>query len=81
MTTKIFIRLSDSSATYKVRHEIDGIYTALLVSKSYSLQHQYPNKMILIRSGDLWSSDCLQKIIGEQIGAQIVAQERLGKLN
>ena len=74
MTTKIFIRLDDSSATYKVKHEIDGIYTAILVSKSYSFLHRYPEKMILIRAGDHWATDCEEKIIGDTIGQKIVEQ-------
>jgi len=51
MAITVSIQLDDSSpAIYEVKHEIDGIYNAILVSKPDPLSYRYPEKIILIRS-------------------------------
>jgi hypothetical protein len=77
MAIRVFIHLEGSSAIYDVKHEIDGIYKAVLTSKPHQLPHLYPQKVILIRSGDKWTSDCPTKELVSKIGEKIEEQERL----
>jgi hypothetical protein len=75
MATKVFIHLDDSSAVYDVQHEIDGIYKAVLTSKPHRLSNLFPEKIILIRSGNKWTSDCRRNELVSKIGAKIEEQE------
>jgi hypothetical protein len=76
MAVRVFIHFDGSSATYEVKHEIDGIYKAVLTSKPHQFPHLYPEKVILIRSGDKWTSDCPIKEVVSKIGEKIEEQER-----
>lgn len=81
MILKVFIHLNGSSATYEVKHEIDGIYLATLLSKGVPISHQFPQKILLIKlRGDNWRSDCINKEIGLLIGQKIDEQERSPEL-
>lgn len=75
MTLTVSVQQDGSSATYEVKHEIDGIYKAKLISKHY-ISYRFPEKIILIRSVDSWASDCPTKIAGLKIGQKINEQER-----
>jgi hypothetical protein len=59
----------------EAKHEIEGIYKALLVNKTYT-PYRFPEKIIVIRSGDTWTSDSPSKIVGLKIGKKIDEQER-----
>ena len=70
MEITVSVQLDGSSATYEVKHEVDGIYKAILINKDYQ-SYQFPEKIILIRSDGSWSSDCPNKIVGLKIGQKI----------
>lgn len=42
MTLTVSVQLDGSSATYEVKHKVDGIYKATLVKKGFPLSHQLP---------------------------------------
>jgi hypothetical protein len=75
MPTKVFIHLDGSSAIYDVKHEIDGIYKAILTSKPLQLPDLYPEKIILIRSGVTWTSDCQSLEVVSKIEKKIEEQD------
>ena len=80
MAITVSIQLDGSSATYEVKHEIDGIYKATLVSTPPLQVSSLPEKVILLRSGDGWTSDCPNKIISLKLRQKIVEQERSSKI-
>ena len=80
MMLTVSIQLDGSSATYGVKHEVDGIYKATLINKSYHISYQFPEKIILIKSEQGWSSDCPMKVIGLKIGQKISKLENRSKL-
>lgn len=75
MTLKVSVQLDGSSATYEVRHEVDGVYKATLQSKGFRISHPFPQKIVLINSDGSWTSDCPNKEIGLKIGLKIDEQE------
>lgn len=75
MTLTVSVQQDGSSATYEVKHEIDGIYKATLQSISFPKSHHFPEKIVLIKSDGSWTSDCPIEAIGLQIGEKISEQE------
>ena len=76
MTITVSVQLDGFFATYEVKHEIDGIYKAILLNKPHQYNHHFPEKIILIRLGDGWTSDSPAKAIGLKIGQKINEHER-----
>ena len=76
MTLTVYVQLDGSSATYEVKHQVDGIYKAILLHKGNHISYHFPEKIILIRLGDGWMSDCSTKAIGLKIGERINEHER-----
>lgn len=72
MAQTVSIQLDGSSAAYEVKHEIDDIYKAILISNPNFLSYPFPTKIILLRTGDSWTSDCPIKEIGSMIAEKIV---------
>jgi hypothetical protein len=71
MSIIIHIELNGSFAVYEVTHEIDGIYLAKLLKKSYHIPFDFPEKIILLKSGGEWISDFSHKEIGLIIGHNV----------
>lgn len=76
MTIIVSDQFDGSFATYEVKHEIDGIYQAVRLNKIHLFSYHFPEKIILIRLGDGWTSDCPTKAIGLKIGQKINEHER-----
>ena len=79
MTLTVSVQLDGSSATYEVKHEIDGIYKATLLNKGSQISYPFQEKIVLIKSGGNWTTDCLMKEIGLKIGQKISEQEGSSK--
>ncbi|WP_242692113.1 response regulator [Aridibaculum aurantiacum] len=75
MAMTVSVQLDGSSATYEVKHEIDGVYKATLLSNAFLISLHFPKKIILIRSNEGWTSDCPMKAIGLKIGQKISEHE------
>lgn len=75
MAITVSVQLDGSSATYEVKHEIDGVYKATLLSNAFLISYHFPKKIILIRSNEGWTSDCPIKAIGLKISQKISEHE------
>lgn len=75
MTLTVYVQLDGSSATYEVKHQVDGIYKAILLHKGNHISYHFPEKIILIRSNGSWTSDCPTKVVSSKIVQKITEHE------
>ena len=77
MKCTVSLLIDNSPVVYEILHEMDGIYIALLTSKSiYANLPSLPTKVIIIKAADGWKTDIDYSILSERLISEAVAMSR-----